>query len=245
MNNTTLLILTLALSSCATGGGGPSSGVKPPPINPPATIYLTGEPQWKTMADVKKAVGSKATVTGTKVDLGGNALSGKNIKHPSNSQDEKSIPLRVSINGFYMRNGIVRDIPGGIVVSGRDTMFEKLTFVEIGEDALTSRELKASGMHVEDCKFYNDGGGDKSLQMNEVDGAHVRGNYITGGQTGMRLGESSRKGTMSMVLVDNKFEKVPTAINADGDTRIRTRGNTFMEVLKDWVKGSRVRVTDK
>lgn len=239
------LFLTLFcafLVSCASSG--PSSGVKEPTVNPKSTVYLTGETAWRSIADVKKTLGAKAKYSGNTVDLQGNAISGKKIKR-GGSQDENSIPLRIYIDKFYLKNGIVRDIPGGIVVRAENTKFESLLFIEIGEDALSNNTDAAPGVTVSNCKFYN-GGGDKALQLNDARNAEIKNSYFTGGQTAIRLQESSGKARdVKATVTKNTFEKVPTAVNVSGYTTVTASGNEYKEVQEKWNGGDHTKIIEK
>lgn len=213
-------------------------------MKPKATVYLTKETPWRTMEDVKKTLGTKAKYSGTTVDLQGNAISGKKIKREG-SQDEDSVPLRVYIDKFQLKNGIIRDIPGGIVVRAKDTTFSDLLFIEIGEDALSNNTDAAPGVTVLNCKFYNSGG-DKSLQLNDARDAEIKNSYFTGGQTAIRLQESSGKARgVKATVTKNTFEKVPTAVNVSGHTTVTASGNTYKEVQEKWNGGDHTKVIEK
>lgn len=239
-----LLFLPFAfLISCATSGGGPIK-VDEPKVNPKETTYLTKEVAWRSMADVKKTLGSRAKYSGNTVDLQGNAISGKKIKR-GGSQDEDSIPLRVYYDGFTLKNGIIRDIPGGIVVRAKDTTYDKLTFIEIGEDALSNNTDAAPGVTVNNCKFYNDGG-DKSLQLNDARDAVITNSFFTGGQTAIRLQESSGKARgVKATLTKNEFKNVPTAVNVSGHTTVTASGNTYENVQEKWNGGDHTKINEK
>ena len=238
-------LLALTLGACASSG--PSAGVSPPKLDPPATIYLEGDaPTWSSLADVRKAIGSKGKLSGSTLDLQGCAISGVRLKHPKNSQDEKSTPLRIKIPGFEIRNGTITDIPGGIVNSADGPAFRKLTFVRVGEDALSNTKDQCEEMEVSDCRFYNGAKGDKSLQLNDARDAIVRGNYFTGGITAIRLQESTAKARdVRVFLKDNTFEKVPTAVNVDGYTTVEASGNIYKAVGKKWVLGPHATTVEK
>ena len=239
-----LLFLPFLMVSCSTSGGGPSQGKKPPVFEGPKTIYLSGTPVWKTMADVRKSLGSAVTISGTKVNLNGNRLSGKKIKHPKDKDDEKSIPLRIYIDGFQLTDGIIDDIPGGIVITAKNTKWKNLTFTTRGEDYISTIKDKAPGITIENCKFYN-GGGDKSIQLNDANGALIKKSYVTGGITAARIQESSSKNKSVKARVESTtFDSVPTALNVDGYTTLELKGNTYKNVGQKIVKGSHVKIKE-
>lgn len=245
MNKLLSTLLCAFLVSCASSPG-PSAGVKPPKLDPPQTISLTGEPVWNTMEDVKKAVGSRGRISGKTLDLQGNAISGSKIKKPGSSQNENAIPLRIKIDGFTLKNGIVLKIPGGVVVKADNVTFEKLTFTDIGEDAVSTATDAAPGIRILNCKFYNSSKGDKSIQANDARNAVIDGNFITGGQTAVRLQESSSKSrNVKATVTGNTFEKVPTAVNVNGYTTVTASGNTYKEVAEKWNGGSHTKIIEK
>ena len=234
------------MQSCITTGSAPDP-IKPPSVNPPKTYYLTGAEQWGTMAEAKKALGSLAVQNKTKLDFNGNRISGKKMKHPSNSQSESSIPLKIDIDDLIFHDCIVEDIPGGVVVKGTNNTFSNCLFLDSGEDFISTQTSNTSardksGLKIYNCKFYNDGGGDKSVQANNADGLDIRDSFFTGGETAIRVQQSTDKKKVSASITDNTFENVPTAVNAAGNTTLTYRRNTFKNVNQQLTGGSSVKV---
>jgi len=162
------LIAQALLTSCvSTGGSGPSAGSKPPVVNPTKTFYLTGQPHWKTIADAKKFFGSSNAVsfTGNTINLKGSRISGKKLKHPSNSQDEQAQELKIGFDNLHLTNGSVDDIPGGLVLRGNKAKLSKLIFTTSGEDYVSTAKDTVRGTIIDGCKCYNNKG-DKSIQLN-------------------------------------------------------------------------------
>lgn len=242
------LILSLFLTSCvSTGGSGPSAGSKPPVVNPTKTFYLTGDPHWKTIADAKKFFGNSSAVsfTGNTIDLNGSRISGKKLKHPSNSQDEKAQYLKIGFDNLHLTDGSVDDIPGGIMLRGNKARLSKLIFTTRGEDYVSTAKDTVSGIVIDGCKFYNSKG-DKSIQLNAAKDAKITNCYITGGQTGIRLQESTSKTKGIKCEVSNTvFDQVPTAINVAGYTTLTVSGNTFKGVSEQYNGGPHTKIIKK
>lgn len=226
---------------------------RPEPIKPPIfkgdTIYLTGKPVWKTLEDVGKAVGSKAKVkldskTGRLVlDLQGNRLSGQKIKRGDDRNDEGSTALKIRIDKFTIQNGVVDDIPGGILVIADGFIAKKLVFTNIGEDALSNVKDSAKATMVWECQFYNRKEGDKSLQLNDGRNAQVVKCLFTGGITAIRLVESTSKFKGQKSSVDLcSFENVDTAVNVDGHTTVFAGNNSYKKVVTEWKLGPNAKV---
>lgn len=238
-------------SSVGVGGGsdGAVEGAKPPvslKSNSTGVIYLVGEPVWKDLGDVRKVLKGKAQVQGNTLYLGGMTLSGKKMRHPSNSQDERSPALRVDIEGFTIRDGVVDDVPGGIILSGDNMRMIDLTFTNVGEDALSSIKDTAQGTVVRGCRFYNGKRGDKSLQLNDGRDTLTVSNYFTGGMTAMRLVESTSKNkNQKAQILNNKFENVRTAVNVDGTTTVTASGNVYQNVFEKWKLGPNANLKNK
>jgi hypothetical protein len=252
MNITTLLLCTLSalfLTSCATIGqnSGPSSGSKPPEIRPSKTFYLTGEPIWKSIKDAEKFFGNSnsVSITSSKIDLKGNRLSGKKLKHPSNSNDENAQSLKITFDNLHLTNGNIDDMPGGIMLRGNNAQLSKLSFTTRGEDFVSTPKDIVSGVKIESCQFYN-GGGDKAIQLNAAKDSEISNCYITGGQTGIRLQESTSKTKDIKCIVRNTiFDQIPTAINIDGYTTLTSSQNKFTKVKQQYKVGPNAKVITK
>lgn len=205
---------------------------RPPEV--PYTAYLKGEPKWDSMEDVRSFFGSKASISGTVVDLKGGALSGREMEHPDNQQDEDAVPLIVDIPDFQLTNGVVRDIPGGINVRGDRNKFRNLRFFEVGEEFLSTPKDGARGTVLEECRFYTErerSDGDKAVQFNDARDVLIRNCYFAGGITAVRLQESSSVAEdVRCTAEGNVFEYCSTAFNVSGDTTLYARRNTFTKV---------------
>lgn len=206
----------------------------PPAPKPPADarrIYLRGDRLiWRTIDDVRKALGDNATYLGKTVNLRGAVLHGKNLPRKKDDQDERAMAIQIQMPDIDFINGWVVDVPGGIVVKRRGCSFRNLTFVEIGEDALSTVGEEATDINVSRCEFWN-AGGDKAVQLNQANGAALHRVRIVGGITGVRIMESSyRTRNVKCLLDDCAWEGCDTAINAGGGAEVRVISPTFWRV---------------
>lgn len=236
-----ILLLPLLLISCATAP--PKADPAPKPSG--QKIKLTGQPAWRTTADVLKTVGNKASLKGLVLDLQGNTLDGSALKHPSDSQDEKSVSLKIDIDGLVIRNGWVSDIPGGLTVNSKDVTVQKVKFINIGEDALSTVNPQASGLSVDRCEFHNSEKGDKSLQANCAVGLRVVETLFNGNNiTAARVQESSYNQKALAVFDSCTFTGCRTAVNAAGSqTQVKLRKCKF-SVLEKWVESKGAKVSE-
>ena len=227
-----ILLALLTLSSCQTTS---QSVVQPPSVTPKYTVYLKGTPDWSSMQDVQKDLGSKVKITGNTVDLGGGKISGKNLKHPSNSQDENSVGVKIHIDNFTLKNGILEDIPGGLISFAKNVTFENLTILKIGEDALSSIKDVSPGTSIINCKIYGNAASDKLIQGNDGNKFLVKNNKLFNAITGIRVQKKDAKFSQSQSLITgNTFTNVDTAINASGKATVTVKDNTFNNVREKY-----------
>ena len=228
-----LSIVAVGLSSCA--GTGPTKGLKEPKISTNFTAYVRGEPSWETMDDVRKDLGDKVKISGTTVDLQGGRISGNKLKKPSNSQSENAIGIKIRIKNLTIKNGVIDNLYGGLICYAEDITFQNLTFISIGEDAISNLKDISKGTRVINCKFYGNSASDKILQGNDGRDFYVRGNLISSAITGIRVQKKNaqRQGGTAQVI-DNQFIGVDTAVNAAGEVRVIVKGNTFEKVREKY-----------
>lgn len=239
-------ICSLFLASCSGTGTGGMAGKPFPDARPATRIYLEGTPDWHSMDDVRAACGSKVKITGKIVDLQGAELNGSRMKHPKNPQDEGAAALKIHIPGFYLRNGQVRDIPGGIVAFAEGCRMENLLFRKIGEDAVSNQKDVSAGFQISRCRFEGTKENDKLAQINDARDAVVENSTFTGGVTAIRMQESSaKKQGGSAESIGNTFVDVRTAHNVAGRTTVYHKGNVFTRVLKEWVTGDKAVIVAK
>jgi hypothetical protein len=222
-----LFIVAAVLSSCASSG--PGVGVKAPSVTPKYTVFLKGEPEWKTMEDVKKDLkGSGAKIIGTTVDLAGGKISGAKLKHSANQNDEQSIGVKVRIDGFTLKRGMLEDLPGGIIVYAEDVTFEDLIVLKIGEDGLSNGRDVSPNTRIINCKLYGTAQNDKGIQLNDGRGAEIKNCFISGGITGARIQKkAAAKQNGTATVTGNTFKNVDTAINCAGEVTVIFKNNKF------------------
>lgn len=215
--------------------------MKPPTLKPTKIISLSPKlAEWNDMEDVRAALkGQPVTISGTTVDLRDCQIKGNKFPKPKDDQDENSVPIHIRINKFTLKNGSISGIPGGIVFKGDKVTFSDLTFVDIGEDALSNMMDQSPNSSVINCKFYNSGG-DKSLQLNDARGAIIKNSFFTGGITAIRLQKKATKikGIKTKEVSGNTFEDVDTAFNIAGGVKVVASGNTYKNVKHRWINDS-------
>jgi hypothetical protein len=188
------------------------------------------------MQDVQKDLGSKVKITGNTVDLMGGRLSGKNLKHPSNSQDENSVGVKIHIDNFTLKNFIAEDIPGGLVIFSKNvTIQDGLFLCKDQEDAVSNMKDVALGTSIINCKFYGGANNDKLIQGNDGRDLLIKNNKLFNAITGMRIQKRNavKQGGVANVI-GNTFTNVDTAINASGKVTVNTKDNTFNNVREKY-----------
>lgn len=231
--------LTLAcalLASCATDE--PRAGVKAPTVKPTYRVYMTGEPVFTSMAQLKKAF-PKAVVTGTTIDFKGGEINGKRMKHLSNSQDENNPYLKFAVPKLHMKNFIANDIPGGMTFAAPNCRMTNGIILEVGEDAFSTNEHGA-GLIADKMRIYNTSGeGDKSGQWNSAHDGALLNSYITGGKTALRIEKKGYENkNVRFTSSGNTFEDVVDVHHIAGDTHVTAKKNTYIKVKNKWVISS-------
>lgn len=211
-----------------------------PTITPKATIWLSLKNNtWKDMDDVRDACrGKPVLISGNTLDLKGCQICGTKLPKPDNDQDENSVPLRINIPGFTLKNGSVRGIPGGIVGRKERHVYLDLVFLDIGEDALSNVLDDSPDWVVRKCRFF--GANDKSLQANDARNITVEECEFNGGITGCRLqkkgGKYKKPRTKS--IKNNVFNGCDTAWNISGEIQVVASGNKYNRVDQRVVKNT-------
>jgi len=228
-------------------GHKPSLPSAPRPPDNAQRIYLRGDRLvWRTISDIKLAlVGGDVSITGKTLDLKGAVISGKGLRHPSNSQNENSPGIVIALPGLVLRNGWVDDVPGGIVVKSSYCSFERLKFTRIGEDALSTVGGDADGIRISNCEFWNTAKGDKSIQLNQAFAAIISDTLVVGGITGIRIQKNSynTKG-VNCILRSCTFHGCETGFNATANAIVRLQSPTFKSVRKKWVLSNGAKVIE-
>ena len=222
----------------------------PEPPDSATRIHLkTTSLQWRSMSDVVlalRALDGRVSISGKTVNLKGCVLSGVGLPRPSDDQNENAPGINISIPGFVMTNGWVDDLPGGIIVKSGYCSFEKLRFINIGEDAISTTGETARGIRLSQCEFWNDKSGDKSVQLNQALDGSMSGCKIVGGITGIRVQKDSyRTPNVIFKIRDCEFIGCETGINAAGNARVDVFGSKFKDVRETYLKNGKSKVVIK
>lgn len=241
------LLSALFLSSCVgLGSGGPSrAALIPFPDARPAKRIHIKESQivWRTMDDVRAALPG-GSIKGKVVDLGGRELTGDQLPHPKNKQDEKSLGIRIYVEGLTIKNGHVRDLPGGLIAFAENVTLMDLLFREIGEDAVSNQKDRSRGFRLVRCQFEDTNRtGDKAGQVNDGREAVVEDCEFRGFETALRIGESTAKKSGAAEVRGTTFDGAATAINVDGRTKLTLRNNVYRRVGLALKKGNATVIT--
>lgn len=238
-------------------GRGEKSPVKPPSFANKDEFFLPNKKEFlvwdsvKSLENLRDASEGIITYnTSNKTVRCHGIVSGDKLPKPKNSQDEKAVAIRINLQGWSFEGFIFDAIPGGLIVLSRYNDFNKCTWVNIGEDAIsTPRSTSASKpdqarLLIRNCKFYNDNNGDKSVQLNNASQCSIRDSFFTGGQTAIRVQANDDRKPIYMDITGCEFNNIPTAINAAGVTVLEIKDNKYIKVSKNLVKssGSKIRV---
>lgn len=211
--------------------------MKPPPkITPRSVIKLDPKKSdLDKMSDVVTAFkGHRVKICGNALDLNNCEVRGSRFPKPDDSQDEIFAGIHVRIPGFTLKNGYVTGVPGGIICKGKGITFYDTQFRDIGEDDMSNQTDKTPGMRLLKCRFYNDAGGVKSLQLNDGNAAEIRDCHSIGGITRARVQEDSTKQRNKATVCNDTFEAAPIA----GNVKVPATGNKYSRVPQKWVTDS-------
>lgn len=187
-----LLIAALFLSSCA--------GIqKLPPVpshripDSRARIHKpVGEWEIRGISDLDSLIrNTGAVVSMTQgilvCDLKGAIIDGKK-QDGDGGQGERQTPLFRARIPFVLKNGFIQNNKNAATFYASNSGVKNMTWLNVGEDAVATAD-NAKNFVVQNCQFLNDKSGDKSIQLNEADGAEVHNNLVYGGITGVRVGK--------------------------------------------------------
>ena len=231
------------------GGGKTPSAVKPPAeILAVKKFYINNDwlsintPQ-ELMALFKDAK-FDVNVGLRKVYGRGYGLSGKNIKRSGDRQDEKALAMVLGpkVEGWSFQDFVFDDIPGGIKIKAQGIDFHSCNFTRIGEDAISTlisrtNEDDRINVWIDKCSFWNTGGNDKSVQLNNASACLLTSCYFTGGETAIRIQDSADKKRIEARISKCTFENVPTAINVSGKTALTVKDCIYRNVKIKVKKG--------
>lgn len=190
----------------------------------------------KRESDIPSGYGKVSTKSGVIIwDLEGAILDGKNQKGNCD-QDEKQEPLFRAQVPFYLKNGFVRDAKNALTFYGPDSGVEKVTWLNICEDAVSTGGDKALNFTLKNNEFIGgDSKNDKAIQLNQAKGAVITGNTIYGVVTGMRLGDNETTQVSDVVKVgNNKFISVRTAYHPSRITVQEISSSDYDGVSQEW-----------
>lgn len=220
--------------SCVSTGG---SSVPVPPLKkaePTAKVYKpTKEWPIRSVNDLRPLtkLGAKIKKKGnvTHVNLNGIVIDG--IKQRGDGdQSERQTPLFRAYIPLVVENGFFTNPKNAATFYKANSGIKNIAISKIGEDGIATSD-GAKNFRIENCEFS--GAADKSIQLNEADGAIITGNTIVGGITGARIGKidfSSSKDSAS--CANNTFINVDTAWNVGKVSLIVKDGepNTYKNV---------------
>jgi len=151
------------------------------------------------------------------VDLKGAIIDGKK-QDGDGGQGERQTPLFRARVPFILKNGFIKNNKNAATFYASNSGVKSMTWLNVGEDAVATAD-NAKNFVVQNCEFLNDKSGDKSIQLNEADGAEVHNNLVYGGITGVRVG---------------KYDYVTKTDKANGG------GNEFVGVDTAWNLGEMI-----
>jgi hypothetical protein len=167
---------------------------------------------------IRNTGASVATTNGILVvDLKGAIIDGKK-QDGDGGQGERQTPLFRARVPFILKNGFIKNNKNAATFYASNSGVKSMTWLNVGEDAVATAD-NAKNFVVQNCEFLNDKSGDKSIQLNEADGAEVHNNLVYGGITGVRVG---------------KYDYVTKTDKANGG------GNEFVGVDTAWNLGEMI-----
>jgi hypothetical protein len=146
------------------------------------------------------------------INLNGGIIDGSKQKGDG-GQSENQTPLFRARIPLIVKNGFVKNNKNAATFYAPDSGVEFITWLNVGEDGVATAE-GAKEFKVIGCEFINSKDGDKSIQLNEADGARIERNMIYSGITGVRVGKIDYSETKNKAYCsDNTFIGVDTAFN--------------------------------
>lgn len=166
-------------------------------------------------------------------DLKGGILDGKNQRGDGGQREDQEPLARVAM-ALVIRNGFIRNNKNALTFSKPNAGVEKLTWLNVGEDALATAR-GAYYFTARDCEAINRSAGDKSFQFNEALGLVAENNLIVSGTTGMRIGDSTTTEVSERAFVaNNRFVNVDTAYHLSKITVEERSKSQYSGVRLSW-----------
>jgi hypothetical protein len=213
----TLLLIPLLSLSCAIRLPIPAKPSHREPTKAAKVYKPAGEWVISDISDLKVLTSSiNATVSKQGdvcvVDMRGGIIDGSK-QEGDGGQGERQTPLFRARVPLIVKNGFIKNNKNAATFYAPHSGVENLTWLNVGEDGVATAE-GAKNFRVTGCEFLNSKDGDKSIQLNEADGAILERNMVYAGITGVRIGkidysEAKNKATCS----NNTFIGVDTAFN--------------------------------
>jgi hypothetical protein len=212
-----LLLAVFCLVSCSSNGNYDVKASHRKPVS--GSKVFKPEKEWEIKSEkdlddfVEKTGSSYSQKDGVIiVDMKGSILDG--IKQKGDGgQSESQTPLFRAKVPLVLKNGFIRNNKDAATFYAPNSGVEKVTWLTVGEDAVATAP-GAKNFKIENCEFINNKNGDKSIQLNEANGARIYNNLIYGGITGVRLGEAKTTESRNKAFCSkNIFVDVDTAWN--------------------------------
>ena len=212
-----LLLIPLLTISCAAIAPRPSKPSHREPTKSAKLYKPTSEWVINNPSDLQPFVdkiGATVTKQGSVhiINLNGGIIDGSKQKGDG-GQSENQTPLFRARIPLVVKNGFIKNNKNAATFYAPDSGVEFITWLNVGEDGVATAE-GAKEFKVIGCEFINSKDGDKSIQLNEADGARIERNMIYSGITGVRVGKIDYSETKNKAYCsDNTFIGVDTAFN--------------------------------
>jgi hypothetical protein len=212
-----LLLLPLLLVSCAALTPLPPKPSHREPTKKAKLYKPTSEWIINNASDLETFVdklGATVTTQGSShiVNLNGGIIDGSKQKGDG-GQSENQTPLFRARIPLIVKNGFIKNNKNAATFYAPDSGVEFITWLNVGEDGVATAE-GAKDFRVIGCEFINSKDGDKSIQLNEADGARIERNMVYSGITGIRVGKIDYSETKNKAYCgNNTFVGVDTAFN--------------------------------
>lgn len=171
-------------------------------------------------------------------DLKGGILDGRD-QRGDGGQSETQEPLARVKMKLIIKNGFIRNNKDGIGFFNQDSGVEKITWLNVGEDAVATHK-GAFNFSAIDCEAMNSSKGDKSFQFNESKGLIVRGNTIRGdiAKRNENWRHPHHKPFDRSYVSTNKFINIDTAHNLSSITVEELGPSTYQNVRLKYKHGA-------
>lgn len=149
-------------------------------------------------------------------DLNGGILDGRHQMGDGGQSEDQEPLFRCNIP-LLVRNGFIRNNKDAMMFNVPNCGVQNLTWLTVGEDAISTHR-NARNFTVRNCEFINHRKGDKSIQLNNGEGAHLENNMVFSGRTAVRLFSSINSLNSKATSKNNMFIGNDTAWNIEYGT---------------------------